>query len=624
MKGACRGVWIMGGGLAGLLAAGAAMHVVVGRDLVRRAYRGDGPGWLTGVMSGRDTHPVSHYLADADRLAAGVLAGAGLVGVMTMALAWPLAGRPVWRWVVASFLAERRSVGRGVRRWLRREPVDVAVLLGLMVAGAWLRAGYMDQAIRFDEALTVTKYAAEPTWFLMSSAYYPNNHLFHTWLVRLCWLVWGSEPWAVRLPAMVAGVLLIPATYGVARRLYGGAAALLAAGLVMSSSILIEFSANARGYTWLLLWTLASLGIADRVRRRPGAFAWGVLAMVTAMGFLTMPTMLFPAGVTFVWLAASALMGDTAIRPARFLRQLAMAGAWAAALTVLLYLPVLVGSGWHAIVANRFVQPLPWATYLAELPGHLSQLWEQWNRDVPWWLRWTAAASAVAATLLSGRAARHRAPLAVAVLLWVVPVAAWQRSIYISPRVWLFLLPMYLMLVAAGVAMLGREAWRRCGMGMAPWGRPVAAALATIALATVMSMNVERSGSVLASEETGVSPAAGPIAMVLRELSQPGDRLVASDETLVPLIFYFNRYGMRVDYASGVGRETVHRLVIVVDESRGETAEELTRRRLGAVVPEHAARRTRAVTAVGPLRVVLLPVVRDEPATAERSARGGG
>lgn len=79
----------------------------------------------------------------------------------------------------------------------------------------------------------------------------------------------GVSDQAARLPALVAGTLVIPATYWLARPLVGGWPALAAAAIVALSPPLIEIAREAWLYSWLTLWTLVCLGWLVRARRDP-------------------------------------------------------------------------------------------------------------------------------------------------------------------------------------------------------------------------------------------------------------------------------------------------------------------------------------------------------------------
>ena len=67
--------------------------------------------------------------------------------------------------------------------------------------------------------------------------------------MHLAYLGLGNQPWVLRLPALLGGVLLVPATYALARLLFSPRAAVLSASFVAVSSYLVEYSTNARGYT---------------------------------------------------------------------------------------------------------------------------------------------------------------------------------------------------------------------------------------------------------------------------------------------------------------------------------------------------------------------------------------
>src|SRR5207253_11250661 len=111
----------------------------------------------------------------------------------------------------------------------------------VLAIGAALRVLYLAQPIRYDEAVTYMYFVRLPWAEALSTYTYPNNHLFHTLLAKASVTVFGNSPWALRLPAFFAGVLVVPASYLTIRALYGARAALIAAGLVASSGVLILY-----------------------------------------------------------------------------------------------------------------------------------------------------------------------------------------------------------------------------------------------------------------------------------------------------------------------------------------------------------------------------------------------
>ena len=109
---------------------------------------------------------------------------------------------------------------------IRREIEDMTsverLTAALLLAGAVLiRLLYIQQPIRHDEAYTYLYFAAQPLGSALSDYTVPNNHLFHTFLVKVVTSVLGGSLPAIRLAAFVTGLLVVPAVYLLTRR-FGG------------------------------------------------------------------------------------------------------------------------------------------------------------------------------------------------------------------------------------------------------------------------------------------------------------------------------------------------------------------------------------------------------------------
>ena len=113
-----------------------------------------------------------------------------------------------------------------------------------------------------DEAYTVVAFAVRPWAAVVGDYSLPNNYVFHTILVHLSLRMFGMQPWAVRLPVLLAGVLMLPAAYGLARRLFSRPAALMSTAVLAVLPRLVLLSTNARGYALVALFTLVMLDLA--------------------------------------------------------------------------------------------------------------------------------------------------------------------------------------------------------------------------------------------------------------------------------------------------------------------------------------------------------------------------
>src|SRR6516165_8653441 len=175
---------------------------------------------------------------------------------------------------------------------------DRVALCLIIAIGAAARIYFIDEPMRSDEAYTYNEYATRSLYDAVSLYTFPNNHLLHTLLVHLTVRWFGGAPWAVRLPAMLAGLALIPATYAMVRQLVDSRSALFAAAFVTASDPLISYSVNARGYTLLCLITVLFVWSASRLRdEKGGSFRdWLLVTVLPPLGFFTIPIMLFPFG----------------------------------------------------------------------------------------------------------------------------------------------------------------------------------------------------------------------------------------------------------------------------------------------------------------------------------------
>jgi uncharacterized membrane protein len=456
--------------------------------------------------------------------------------------------------------------------------IDRLALACLTLFAAVLRIPFLSQPMRYDEAITYLEYSSRPFYVALSFYNMPNNHLFHTLLVRLAYLALGNHPWALRLPAFMAGLCLVPATYAAARSLYRNSGALLAAALVASSSILVEYSTNARGYGIVCLLFMIMIPAAAYAVRHQNWAAWLLLAVVSALGFYTIPIMLYPFGGVVVWLLISILIGDAKEDTREDVHPDARSGLAglfvACVLTMLLagelYSPVLAVSGPKALFANKWVTASPFPVFLHQLPASLASTWRDWNRDLPTWLTILLAACFAISLLWHRRGGRQRVPLALALLLWVGPLVLLQRVIPFE-RVWLFALPLYFIGAAAGIAIALDPLFDRLHLRHA---MPVVAA----ALALFAGLRVERGGSIylssvyLSNESRGMPALAARLKAQLRA----GDVIVAVPPSDGPLHYYLQNEGVPAAYlASHVGTPNgstgPHRTFVVVNQASGDT-----------------------------------------------------
>ena len=165
--------------------------------------------------------------------------------------------------------------------------------------GALLRILELQRPMGSDESATFLYYASRPLLLALTIYGSPNNHLLHTALMHISSAMFGDAEWALRLPAFLAGMAMIPLTY-LAARAFEAEGALIAAALTASWPALIDYSTDARGYTLLCCFTLIAAAAMALVVRSGNSAAVVIFAIASALGFYTVPVMLYP----FVMLVA--------------------------------------------------------------------------------------------------------------------------------------------------------------------------------------------------------------------------------------------------------------------------------------------------------------------------------
>jgi hypothetical protein len=464
-----------------------------------------------------------------DRFRTVVWALRGTAVLLVLAAGAALVARRRLEAPLSTLLASSRPAGTALRNALRVPRRD-AVALALVCAGAiGVRLDFLFQPMRYDEAGTYVHYASEPLYIGLSSYTAPNNHLLHTLLVHLSTSALGSAPWAVRLPALVAGVLLVPASYLAGRAIYDRRIGLLGAALVAGSSKLIEYSTNARGYTLLALIFMLELALAAFLARSDEPAAWAAFALLGAIGMWTVPTMAYALVVLVLWLIVTILVEREHVSRLRSRLLPALVGA--GAITVLLYLPPLLSSGPHALLRNDFVKPRGFAATARHLPRSLWETFASWNRDLPVAIGILLALGFVVALVAQSRISRFRVPPAAAAFV-VVPLALAQRVVPFD-RVWLFLLPLYLVTAAAGLLLLvGRRATAGAAAGVA------------VLVSALLCSGAVASQAVAHSEDTSTFRDAPRAAAFLERTLRPGDRVLVSPPADLILEYYFDRAGL--------------------------------------------------------------------------------
>lgn len=337
-------------------------------------------------------------------------------------------------------------------RLSRTECVSLAIISCLGLAA---RLMLLNRSVEYDEAYTVMAFARSPFRFLISDYHVPNNHIFHSLLVRVALLLLGSQPWQIRMPVLIAGMLLIPFVYWLGRALHGSDVGCLSAAIVAFLPHLVQRSVAARGYVIVALLTVMAFLLVCYLLRRRNLFAWSLLVMLCAIGFYTVPIMLFPFGFLSLWMLMSTLvLGESPYSRSAWILHVVVFVIATVLVTAILYSPVVLVSGFSrffpssGVLASQTLGDL-----LDGLPYLASAVVREWfDRLSPVW-----PPIFLVGMLLSGvrgsTPPKHRLHTAIAFFPAILILLLAIRPNPLS-RIWLWAIPFGAIWVSSGLGIV--------------------------------------------------------------------------------------------------------------------------------------------------------------------------
>ena len=254
---------------------------------------------------------------------------------------------------------------RGLPSW-QRWGAGLALLVLTAVRGyfSWTLPAQTDEIATYDFFIR--------HGLLAVSSFYPipNNHPLSS---LMGWVFFNLHPnsWFVlRLPVVLtATVATIVLFVGLLR--FGSFWISLSSLVIFSwMQTSLYYAAVGRGYWLLIAWAslmffaVLKLSEPTGTRQRP---AWALLLMSGILGCYTMPPFVY------VVASASSYLGIGFLRRRAWaeLGQLIIINLGIVLGALILYLPVVVVSGWQALFANRYVAPTTLAEVLHNLPNFL-------------------------------------------------------------------------------------------------------------------------------------------------------------------------------------------------------------------------------------------------------------
>ena len=481
----------------------------------------------------------------------------------------------LFSWLKGFFTHRWQEIGQIVRALVpsKQEIIPLAVLLVIIIFGIFFRYAYLWRPMGHDETYTFMAFASRGLRVVITDYHLPNNHIFHTILVNLFSQMLGDSPAVIRLPAFIAGILLIPATYLIGKIFYDWKIGLVAASVIAALPVLVDYSTTARGYTIITLFALMIVAISAYVKDNQNLVAWFILIGFSGLGLYTNPTMIYPIGMAFTWLILSSMIKD--IIPGygkRFYLYLLLLGVGIALFTGFLYLPIIYTSGLQSVVGNEVVEALNWSDFTQSLLPRIRNTWQEWNRSVHPIFSSIALIGLVASFFVPRLPRNRRVPLILAGFIWIAAALLVQR-VAPWPRIWLFLLPFFIIWITAGIIglinLLIAKLPKSELLIHLIWGILIVMLL----LAGIVRTYPQYSEKIFSKGEVE------QVADFLQDYLQDGDVVVVTSPDRVVLKYYLMRNNIDKEFTELTKEKEVARSIVVVNQATGQTLEYVLDRR---------------------------------------------
>lgn len=404
-------------------------------------------------------------------------------------------------------------------------------LIVIVLMGSIIRVFFIDQPMRVDESWTFLA-SVKDGWRSVLTYVTPNNHILHSVFVKLSTSMFGAHPWSIRVPALLFGVLSIVLVFCTAR-CFGGRG-LFAATVVATNPYMILFSTNARGYSLLVCIFLMLIVVGWLYARKPSQGGGTAVAIFSALGVFTIPTMIFPLSGILLWIAYIGLR-TTHDRRSDFIKSYVLCGLKIALLIALLYAPIVYLSGLKPIIANDWVIPQPFGIFLKGIRWHFEDTLFHFIRDVPVFFLLICIASVLHGFYASTKEkANWLISLLFALVLGGGIVFFVQHSIPFE-RTWIYFIPVFAVIADKGVTnFLDRYSGR-------------IAKFFTVILyigALTIPLRLMLNDSISKYNDTGIFVDSAEVAKTLSMTLKSRDAIVATDPENFTLFFYLWYFGL--------------------------------------------------------------------------------
>ena len=451
--------------------------------------------------------------------------------------------------------------------------IPLLILLGITIVGIFFRYAYLWRPMGHDETYTFMAFASRGLRVVITDYHLPNNHVFHTILVNIFYEMFGDSPAIIRLPALMAGVLIIPATYMIGKIFYDSKIGLVGASIVASLPVLIDYSTTARGYPVMTLFGLLIIALAAYQKDHKNMISWGLFVLFASLGMYTNPTMIYPIGMAFTWLLLSQLINDVnQDYGANFYLYLFVSAITILVLSGLYYSPIIYSSGLGSIIGNDVIEALAWSEFVQSVLPRIRNTWAEWNRELPSVISYIAIIGLAASFFVPKLPKNRRVPLILAGTIWIGTALLIQR-VAPWPRIWLFLLPFFVIWISAGIIGLFETILQKSS-----YSEYLILALVGVFIALPLILGLVRNYPQY-DQKLHSKGVVEEVADFLEQDLDPKDVVVVTSPDTIVLKYYLSRLDIPKEATELSKGKDFQRAIVVVNRGYGQTLDYVLERR---------------------------------------------
>ena len=247
------------------------------------------------------------------------------------------------------------------------------ILSFVFLGGIIIRTVYLNRPVFHDEAKTFYAFVSKSWIDTITNYYVPNNHVFHSILSRICYLLFGNDEWVFRLPVFFTGCSTMILCYFYARSYYNRHIALILTTLITNGLPLVSYSINARGYILITCFFLLLMLIVKELNKGSNnVILYFLLILFSSLGLWTAPVMIMPLLFIFYWFLIADNFKNLLDKTLKSFVAFLLIGTT----TLFFYSPLILRCGIEALISNQYVEKQTLNMIVAKLSDYLILYWD--------------------------------------------------------------------------------------------------------------------------------------------------------------------------------------------------------------------------------------------------------